>query len=465
MNIAVSILNSSNIGDFLNNLKEIASILEKKKIKDASNISIHLDVMDKKFVPQQGIDINNIKLAKKYGFYTETHLMVKYPIEDKYIDDAIKYGSDEIIIHYEIPNFNTVFEYIYLKSQKQNKYKIGIAINPETNANVLIPYVNKISKILIMSVHPGLGGQSYILETNKKLLKIKESFKGSDIEIDGGINDVTISEPLNIGINNFVIGTFLSKEEKFEKLQDKIIRLNVIKDMWTHDKDRNIEFDKKLLQINEYGYGKNDILIGIKVPSLRNIAKKWYKYLSLSNIDYFLNAKYHEYRQFACYIMSYNMKDAILNNDIERQKDIYEVYHKNLLNINNWDLTDESAPNILGNYLMLFNDKQKLKIIEEYLLSNDIWIKRIGIVSMLKLVMKYSLVDVPLKVCDRTLYYTDDLLQKATGWVLREIYKKDDDLIYNYLCKKNLIKKIPNITLSYAMEKMTDNQKKCIRNK
>lgn len=469
MNIYVSILNVKDINEFINKLNILYTKFKSySKLENIFNIGIHFDVMDNKFVPNVGVNLNSMLDIKKYGLYIDTHLMVQAPIEDDYINQAIKNGTDSIIIHYEIPNFEYVLD--YLNDLKQKLYNdenrvldIGISVKPNTDISNLKPYKDKFSKILIMSVEPGYGGQDYIDSINEKIKAAKNMFPTHEIEIDGGINDNTIIEPLETNADSYVIGHyFTGNEDNMNDLSDKLIRLNVIKSIWTHEKDRNIEFDKKLLQIVDGGYGYGDSLIGIKVPSVRNISKIWYKLLSLKNIDYFICSNYHEYRQFACFCMSYLMDEYVKNSDKNNIVKLYNLYKKNLKYINNWDLTDDSAPKILGNYLLLFNNDEKLNIIDEYLLSDNLWIKRIGIVSQLNLISN-SIIDIPLKVCEKALYFKEPLLQKATGWILRQIYKEDSTLIIEFLKSKYFENIIPSITLSYACEKMSKADKEYIK--
>lgn len=211
--------------------------------------------------------------------------------------------------------------------------------------------------------------------------------------------------------------------------------------------------------------GHGDELIGIKVPSLRNISKKWYKLLSLNNICFFISSNYHEYRQFACFCMSYLMANYIKSNDKDNIIKLYNTYKNNLKYINNWDLTDDSAPNILGNYLKLLNDDQKLGVLNSYIQSDNLWVKRIGIVSTLKLISDFNDINIPLKICEMALYFKEPLLQKATGWILRGIYKKDNKLIIKFLKNKNCENIIPSITMSYACEKMTAEEKTYVKGK
>ena len=98
-----------------------------------------------------------------------------------------------------------------------------------------------------------------------------------------------------------------------------------------------------------------------------------------------------------------------------------------------------------------------------YLNNKNFWVKRIGIVSQLNFV-RSGLLELPLQVCNYVLYDEFHLYQKATGWVLRELYKKEPKVIVEYLCDKNHEKKLPSILLSYACEKMTKSEKDRIRN-
>lgn len=472
--ISVSILNAKDIKVFL---KVTADIKEKFKntlpdaiYSDVFRLVIHFDVMDGKFVKNTGIDLKYIVDAKKLGLYCDTHLMVKNPIDDNYIEDATEYGTDSLTIHYEIDNFEETLK--YLNEIKNKLFKndgrvldIGVSINPDTDIEVLEKYKSMFSKILIMSVNPGLGGQAYIDDVNQKIVKAKNIFKDKVIQIDGGINTETISKNLEVGIGNFVIGKYLSSCANTDEIYTKLLILNILKDIWTHEKDRNIEFDKKLLQIVPGGYGESDSLIGICVPSIRKLASKWYKYIDLDVLNYFISSKYHEYRQLACFCVTNKLTDKLKKNDIDSIADIYRFFENNLKYINNWDLTDEVAPKVLGSYAKIIYNNSKedaKKEIDTYIQNENMWIKRMGIVSMLTFV-RDGVIDLPYEVCEKFIYTKEPLLQKATGWVLREIYVKDSKLVVEFLKKIHHEKSVPGVILSYACEKMSKAEKEYIK--
>ena len=150
-------------------------------------------------------------------------------------------------------------------------------------------------------------------------------------------------------------------------------------------------------------------------------------------------------------------------NSLKELKEIFKFFEANIEYVNNWDLTDVSGPNILAYNLYILNEKQRKKKILKYLNSKNFWIKRIGIVSMLNFVRNGNL-ELPLEVCNYVLYDEFHLFQKATGWVLRELYKKEPKVIVEYLYDKNINRRLPSILLSYACEKMSNVEKEKIRN-
>ena len=167
---------------------------------------IHVDVMDGHFVPNISMGPSIVKYVRnKTSIPFDVHLMID-PIEP-YIDDFIKAGADIISIH---PEANDNIEKCIDKI-KSNNVKVGLAINPDTNWEVVIPFLDKLDMIVVMSVHPGFGGQKFIPSALEKLKllrkKIDETHPHIELEIDGGVNFDNIESILKAGANVIVAGT------------------------------------------------------------------------------------------------------------------------------------------------------------------------------------------------------------------------------------------------------------------
>ena len=128
----------------------------------------------------------------------------------------------------------------------------------------------------------------------------------------------------------------------------------------------------------------------------------------------------------------------------------------------NWDLVDSVAPICIGKQLINEDDEYIYNVLRHYTKSEDVWTKRIGIVSLLY-IAKENRKDVVFRVLDDVFYEEYHLFQKATGWVLRELYKVNPNDTLMYLVDKNNNKKIPNILKSYATEKMSSKEKSMLK--
>ncbi len=449
--ISISTLNVADCEDFLENLCN-----EKEKIikisSDSYNNAIHFDIMDSKFVPNIGVSMNSIKIAKRLNIFADVHLMVEKPLEDGYIDKAIEYGADRVTIHYEIENFDKTLQYL-----KTKNVELGVAIKPSTNVDVILKYINDIDFLLIMSVEPGYGGQKYIGKTNDKISRAIKLYPKLKLGVDGGINFDTIIYPLENGVESLVIGSYLTSDKKM--LKEKLVALEIQKDILLENRMEDLNFSKNTLQIVDGGYGENDILLGIRTPDMRKIAKKWYKNISFGILELYMKSNIHEFRQFAIFSLIYMFEKSTNEN---LKKEIYEFSKQNINYINNWDLTDIIAPNIFGKYLINKDKDYYTKEINSYIKSRYVWEKRIGIVLLLSFARANNL-DIIFDTIDKVIYEDYHLYQKATGWVLREAYKQNKNSVYSYLYNKNKIKKIPGICLSYACEKMSKEEKDKIR--
>ena len=174
---------------------------------------IHVDVMDGHFVPNITIGPEIIKKLRPVTKKTfDVHLMIK-PV-DKYIKDFAEAGADIITFHPEATE--SISESIDLV--KSLNKKVGLSLNPKTQINIIEKFLNKIDLVLIMSVHPGFGGQKFmpeVVEKIKNLYLIKKNKKlNFDIEVDGGINFDNSKIVKNAGANILVSGTTIFKDNQ-----------------------------------------------------------------------------------------------------------------------------------------------------------------------------------------------------------------------------------------------------------
>jgi len=195
-------------------------------------------------------------------------------------------------------------------------------------------------------------------------------------------------------------------------------------------------------------YGEGDVFLGIPVPQLRVVAKK-YKTLSLNNLRNLLNSKIHQYRQVALYILVDQFEKE---KEESQKKKIATFYLQNMKGVNNWDLVDLSAPKILGGYL-LNKDRQVLYKLAR---SKNLWEKRIAILSTLAFIREEQFDDT-LKISEILLDDDHDLIHKAVGWMLREAGKKDLSVLKKFLDRH--VSEMPRTMLRYSIEKLSEKQR------
>lgn len=189
-------------------------------------------------------------------------------------------------------------------------------------------------------------------------------------------------------------------------------------------------------------YGEGDKFWGITVPNIRSIGKKYYKDISLDEIKKLINSEIHEVRLTGYIILTYKYEKG-------DKEEIYNFYINNLKGCNNWDIVDLSCSNILGNYLANSNEKRDILYI--FAKSNNLWKQRISIVSTYSFIRNNEFKDT-LKISKILLTNKHDLIHKAVGWMLREVGKRDIDLLREFLNKN--VKDMPRTTLRYALERM-----------
>jgi 3-methyladenine DNA glycosylase AlkD len=178
---------------------------------------------------------------------------------------------------------------------------------------------------------------------------------------------------------------------------------------------------------------------------VRKVAKKYFKDVTLAEVKEILQSEVHEERLLALVILVYKYEKGA-------QKEIYIFYLKNLKYVNNWDLVDTSAPRVIGDYLYNFENKNISTLIK-LAKSKNLWKKRVAIVSCLFFIVKGKSAKEILQIAEIVKQDKRDLLQKALGWMLREVYKNVDEGLIRKFLQEN-IKTVPRTTLRYAIEKM-----------
>jgi ribulose-phosphate 3-epimerase len=192
----------------------ILSITDNRKekilaLKDTTTDYIHLDVMDGRFVENKVSYLTEIEEIKNTNKKIDIHFMVENV--DEYLEDYKVFNPEYMTFHIE-SNFNKET----IKKIKQTS-KVGIALNPETNIEKIKPYLDQIDLVLVMSVTPGKGGQLFKIETVdkiKELLPLKDKYQ-FEIEVDGGINDKTISMVKDVDI--VVSGSYITSSNNYEE--------------------------------------------------------------------------------------------------------------------------------------------------------------------------------------------------------------------------------------------------------
>ncbi len=200
MKVSVSILSNS--------IKPVDIV---KKLDNTKADYIHIDIMDGKFVENKTWTVSEIKkITSCSKLPLDVHLMVENP--SKYIEEFALLNTNYIAFHYEaVKDIDKMINEI-----KKYGLKVGIAINPETSEEVVFPYLSRIDEVLIMSVHPGKSGQSFIESTLDKIERLKNEILRQNVKtiisVDGGINDETGKLCLQKGIDMLVSASYIHKD-------------------------------------------------------------------------------------------------------------------------------------------------------------------------------------------------------------------------------------------------------------
>jgi 3-methyladenine DNA glycosylase AlkD len=212
--------------------------------------------------------------------------------------------------------------------------------------------------------------------------------------------------------------------------------------------NQRADFMQRYFKTGKGEYGEGDIFIGVSVPEQRKIAKQFLD-IPFKELHELLHSKIHEERLTALLNLVYRFEKANENG----RKEIFNFLIKNRKQINNWDLVDLTAPKSIGEYLV---DKEK-SILYELVNSENIWDRRIAVMSTFPLI-KRNKFNLTLEFAKILLNDDHDLIQKAVGWMLREIGKRDMTIVETFLNK--YYKKMPRTMLRYAIEKFPEVKRK-----
>jgi len=202
-------------------------------------------------------------------------------------------------------------------------------------------------------------------------------------------------------------------------------------------------------------YGEVDIFLGIRVPIQRQVVQKYWE-MDLKEVESLLKTNIHEYRLVALLILVKKFEKG----DEKLRKRVFNLYLKNTKYINNWDLVDLTAPNIVGKYLL---DKPR-DILYKLVKSQSLWERRIAMLACFTFIRNQETEDT-LKIAQLLLDDQHDLIHKAVGWMLRELGKRIDQAIEEKFLKK-YYRSMPRTMLRYAIERFEEGKrKKYLKNK
>ena len=215
------------------------------------------------------------------------------------------------------------------------------------------------------------------------------------------------------------------------------------------NKERAISM-KRFFKTGKGEYGEGDQFYGVSVPIQRKIAEKYAIDCNEKTISSLLESEIHEERLTAIFILIRKFNNTIKTTDEEMW---VQLYLKKLDRINNWDLVDSSAHLVLGKWL----ENKDRKLLYTLASSSDLWKNRVAIVATLHFIRQHDFKDT-LRLSKQMLTHQHDLIHKATGWMLREVWQRNAVMAEKFLAiHKN---QMPRTMLRYAIEKMPENKRK-----
>ncbi|MFI3263192.1 MAG: DNA alkylation repair protein [Rikenellaceae bacterium] len=221
---------------------------------------------------------------------------------------------------------------------------------------------------------------------------------------------------------------------KYETIKEQLLSLG---------SPEKAQLQQRFFKCGKGGYAESDKFLGITVPETRSVAKLLGA-VELYEIWKLLQDEYHECRMLALFVLVERYKRG----NEELKDEIYKGCLTNIKYINNWDLIDVNCPKIIGAHLLNRNRELLYRLAQ----SKELWEQRIAIVSTLQFIRNNDFSDT-IAISELLLHHPHDLIQKAVGWMLREVGKRDILLLIDFLDKHH--KTMPRTMLRYSIEKLT----------
>ena len=234
--------------------------------------------------------------------------------------------------------------------------------------------------------------------------------------------------------------------------------------LWELRDDNQRDHLMRFFKTGRGQYGEGDCFLGLKVPQTRAIVKQVRLLVDFEEIERLLYSRWHEVRLCALLLLVEEMKvcmpkkkddESTLKAKERRREDIARFYLRHARQANNWDLVDLSCEFVLGAYLRL-SGKEDYDILYRLSKSDNLWEQRIAIVSTLEFI-RHGIFLPAINVSEKLIDHPHDLIHKAIGWMLREIGKRDKDVLLSFL-EKNY-DRMPRTSLRYAIERFPESER------
>lgn len=232
--------------------------------------------------------------------------------------------------------------------------------------------------------------------------------------------------------------------------------MNILNELKKVSDPKKAEVYLRFFKTGKGEYGEGDKFLGITMPNLHKLARRYFKDSGFKVLKKSLESKFHEERMFALLVLVYKYELATKIKDKKLQKEIFDFYLKHRKYINNWDLVDVTAPKIVGHFL--YNYDRKSKVLEKLAESKKLWDRRIAIISLFYFIRQRECKNA-LVMYKKLLNDERDLIHKAIGWMLREIGKNCGEKVLEDFLIKNKSKMARTI-LRYAIERFPENKRK-----